>query len=170
MVESVNGLLHQYLNGSHMKSEMTILDPFSIGMESAYYDLRWRVLRKPWDQPRGTERDELESDSIHRVVVNEEGSILACARLQLNSPEEAQLRYMAVEPEARRSGVGRMLLHAMEEIATSAGAERMMLQAREGAVPFYAECGYSIVQETFVLYGTIRHFLMEKVLDQSQGI
>ena len=153
-----------------MKTELTIQDPFTIGMEFAYYDLRWRILRKPWGQPRGTERDELESDCIHRVVVNDAGAPLACARLQLNSQEEAQLRYMAVEPDARRSGVGRMLLIAMEDIALSAGAERMVLQAREGSVQFYAACGYTIVQETFVLYGTIRHFLMEKVLVVSHAL
>lgn len=153
-----------------MKIELTIQDPISMGMESAYYDLRWRILRKPWGQPRGTERDELEEDSIHRVVMDAVGTPLACARLHLNSPEEAQLRYMAVEQDVRRSGIGRMLLQAMEEVASSAGAERLVLQAREGALPFYQACGYSILQETFVLYGTIRHFLMEKRLDSSNAI
>lgn len=153
-----------------MKFELTIQDPFSIGMDSAYYDLRWRILRKPWGQPKGTERDELEGNSIHRVVLDAAGTLLACARLHLNSPEEAQLRYMAVEQGARRSGVGRMLMQAMEEIAASAGAERMVLQAREGALPFYQACDYSLIQETFVLYGTIRHFLMEKRLIPSNAI
>lgn len=150
-----------------MKLELTVQDPFSIGKEAAYYDLRWRVLRKPWSQPRGTERDELEGDSIHRIVLDNLGNPLACARLHLNSPEEAQLRYMAVEPDSRKKGVGRMLMQAMEEIALSAGADRMVLQAREDTVPFYESCGYSVLMETFLLYGVIRHFLMEKRLHES---
>ncbi|MEJ2362384.1 MAG: thioesterase, partial [Gammaproteobacteria bacterium] len=27
----------------------------------AYFDLRWRILRAPWQQARGSERDDLEA-------------------------------------------------------------------------------------------------------------
>jgi len=29
-----------------------------------YFDLRWRVLREPWQQPRGSERDDRERREI----------------------------------------------------------------------------------------------------------
>ena len=30
----------------------------------AYYELRWRVLRKPWGQARGTEHDEYDGKRL----------------------------------------------------------------------------------------------------------
>ncbi len=36
-----------------------------------YYQLRWEVLRKPWDQAKGTEQDELETSCIHVMALNE---------------------------------------------------------------------------------------------------
>ena len=61
-----------------------------------YYDLRWRILRAPWSQPKGSEQDELEGQSIHIMVVNDE-KIIGVGRAHFNSDAEAQFRYMAVE-------------------------------------------------------------------------
>ena len=36
----------------------------------AYYDLRWRILRKPWGQERGSEKDELEEEAFHVIAVD----------------------------------------------------------------------------------------------------
>ena len=99
-----------------------IADPFHENLENDYFDLRWRVLRAPWNQPRGTEKDEQESTSFHRLVKNEEGKVVACGRLQLNSPREAQIRYMAVDPEHRNLKLGAAIIHELESLATDAGA------------------------------------------------
>ena len=37
-----------------------------------YYDLRWRILRLAHDQPRGSEKDDLEELSIHLMAYYEE--------------------------------------------------------------------------------------------------
>lgn len=145
-------------------TDITIVDPFQSGHQDIYYDLRWRVLRQPWNQPKGTEKDDLEKDSLHRLAISSQNEAMACARLHLNHAREAQIRYMAVGPAHRKSGIGRMLILELEQLATDAGVEKIILQAREEAVPFYQHCGYEIVMETFLLYGQIRHFLMEKVL------
>ena len=34
----------------------------------AYFDLRWQVLRAPWNQPRGSEQDGLEDTSEHALI------------------------------------------------------------------------------------------------------
>ena len=36
-----------------------------------YYDLRWRILRAPFDEPRGKEKDNLENASIHMMIYDE---------------------------------------------------------------------------------------------------
>jgi len=139
-----------------------IADPIQENLDKGYYDLRWRVLRQPWGQPRGTERDEQEEQALHRAVVSPEGEIVACGRLQLLSREEAQIRYMAVHPDFRGRGLGLMVISELEMLAFDAGIERLLLQARDNAVPFYQRAGYRILQPTFLLYDVIQHFLMEK--------
>ncbi len=139
-----------------------ILDPYQCNKEEEYYQLRWEVLRKPWGQPKGTERDDLEHKSLHRMIVTEEGLVVATGRLQLNEPKVAQIRYMAVHTDFRGRNLGRMLIEELEGLAQDAGAEKLILQARENAKAFYQACGYTTVMETFLLYDTIRHFLMEK--------
>ncbi|MFN8153498.1 MAG: GNAT family N-acetyltransferase [Bacteroidia bacterium] len=141
-----------------------IADPFQKGMEKEYFDLRWRVLREPWLQPRGTEKDEQEETSFHRMVHTREGDVVACGRLQLNSPREGQIRYMAVDPRFRNLRLGAAIIQELEMLATDAGAVQMVLQARENAVEFYISCGYSVVAKTFLLYNEIQHFLMTKRL------
>jgi len=61
-----------------------------------YYDLRWRILRAPWNQPKGTEQDELEGQAIHIIAIDGD-KIVGCGRAHFNTEDEAQIRYMAVE-------------------------------------------------------------------------
>lgn len=139
-----------------------LLDPFHVNREEDYFSLRWEVLRKPWGQPKGTERDDLENSSLHRMILNEKGDVIATGRLQLNDPREAQIRYMAVHHDFRGMNLGKMLIQELESLASDAGAEKLILQARENAVPFYTACGYTVISETFLLYDSIQHYLMEK--------
>ena len=74
-----------------------------------YYYLRWRVLREPFQRPLGSEQDEYDQVGHHRMVVNEAEEPVAVGRLHFNSPEEAQIRFMAVAPEYRGKGMGSLL-------------------------------------------------------------
>jgi predicted GNAT family N-acyltransferase len=38
----------------------------------------------------------------------------------------------------------------------------MILQAREGAVKFYQSLGYKVIEKTYLLFGQIQHYKMEK--------
>ncbi|MBL7922889.1 MAG: GNAT family N-acetyltransferase, partial [Bacteroidia bacterium] len=71
-------------------NQYRIADPYLENRLDDYFMLRWKVLRAPWDQPRGTERDDLEESSLHRMIILNSGEIVACGRLQLNGPREAQ--------------------------------------------------------------------------------
>src|SRR3977135_3164657 len=71
-----------------------------------YYELRWRVLRQPWGQPRGSERDDLEDSAFHLMLRDPAGTLLAIGRLHLNSPQEAQIRYVAVDRAFEGHGLG----------------------------------------------------------------
>ena len=127
-----------------------------------YYDLRWRVLREPWNQPRGSERDERDQESFHLMLRGQSDAVVAVGRLQLNSPDEAQVRYMAVDESWRGRGLGSRILKALEEQARTQAIKRVILNAREEALDFYLKHGYRVEGSAETLFGTVRHARMRK--------
>ena len=86
---------------------MEIIEPNTSDEFKIYYNLRYEVLRKPWFQPKGSERDEEEETSLHRMIIDEpNGKAVAVGRLQFNTIEEAQIRYMAVSDDYQGMGYG----------------------------------------------------------------
>ena len=130
-----------------------------------YYDLRWRILRKRWNQPRGSEKDELEGQSIH-LMACKKGKPLSVGRVHFNSSEEAQIRYMAVEEGLQGKGVGTIILKELEKSAKRKGANHIILNARESAVGFYKKQEYRIVGKASTLFGVIPHYEMRKKLQR----
>ena len=129
-----------------------------------YFDLRWRVLRAPWEQPRGSEKDDRETESIHLMALDADRRALAVGRVHLNSPTEAQVRFMAVAESARGLGLGTALLQGLEDSARKAGADRMVLNAREDAQSFYAKHGYVVTGPAPTIFDTVKHVRMAKKL------
>jgi predicted GNAT family N-acyltransferase len=129
-----------------------------------YYQLRWEILRKPWGQPKGSEVTAEEDSCIHAMVLADSGEITGVARLQFNSSTTAQVRFVAVSQEAQGKGVGKMLMEYLENIAREKGAEEVVLDARENAVPFYKRINYQITEKTYLLFGEIQHYRMVKKL------
>jgi len=130
----------------------------------AYYTLRWRILRAPWGQPPGSERDELEDRSIHRLLCDATGDVLAVGRLHQLGNQTAQIRYMAVEKGYERQGLGTRILEQLECDAEAAGFTGIVLHARQAALPFYQRHGYQLVSPSHLLFGEIQHYRMSKQL------
>jgi len=143
-----------------------IIEPKSPEEYCKYYNLRYVVLRKPWCQPLGSERDENEESSIHRMIICEEtGDALAVGRLQFNSDYESQIRYMAVAEDFQGQGLGNQIISTLEDISRKNNIRRMILQARGNAIQFYKNNGYKIIKKTHLLFGEIQHWLMSKDLN-----
>ena len=129
-----------------------------------YYYFRWEYLRKPLDKQLGTERDDIEDLSTHRIVLNETKQIIAVGRVHHNGSIESQIRYFAVDKNYRRQGIGSYLMQDLENIALRENRQIMMLNARENALSFYEGLGYAISKKTNLLFGKIQHYEMKKVL------
>ena len=133
-----------------------------------YYHLRWQLLRAPWGEPEGSEKDALEPQSHHFIAVSDKQKahtgIVGIARLQFNSREEAQIRYMAVIPAFQRMGTGSKLIAAMEKLAGEHQCQYIALDARENAVAFYQALGYRIETKSYLLFNEIQHYRMLKLI------
>ena len=134
-----------------------------------YFDFRWRLLRAPWKQPQGSERDAIESECFHLMALNAEQDIVGVGRLQLNNETVSQIRYMAVDSNYQRLGVGRLLVDGLEQHARHRRVTTIMLDAREGAVGFYTKLGYLKQQKTYLLFDEIQHYRMVKSLGARSG-
>jgi predicted GNAT family N-acyltransferase len=143
----------------------TIKQPQSKEEFKHYYHLRWLLLRAPWNQPEGSEVDDIEDQCFHLIAVNENNKVIAVARLQFNSNAEAQIRYMAVAREHEKKGIGRELINAMEKYAQNSSCKKIVLHAREPAIAFYQKLGYKVIEKSYLLFDEIQHFKMIKELD-----
>lgn len=128
----------------------------------AIIELRYKILRKPWDQPKETATDSLEETSINIFIADENDNVLACGRLQENENKVGQIRYMAVDDSQQGKGLGKKIVQALEKKGKDIGLKKIELQARENAVDFYKSNGYTIKEKSFLLWDIIQHYLMEK--------
>ena len=146
-------------------NQVQIIEPNTSDEFKIYYNLRYEVLRKPWLQPKGSERDEEEETSLHRMIIDEpNGKAVAVGRLQFNTIEEAQIRYMAVSDDYQGMGYGSKIVKVLDNIAREKGSRKIILQSRENAVKFYEKNGYKIIEKSYLLFDEIQHWLMEKEL------
>lgn len=129
-----------------------------------YYDLRYRILRKPLNQPLGSEKNEGDSTGIH-FALYEDTQLKAIARLDQSGENCMQVRFVAVEENQQGKGFGRLIMNATEQKSIELRANKMILHARENALPFYLNLGYEMVEKSHNLFGLVQHYLMEKELN-----
>ena len=143
---------------------MEVIEPATPEEFQKYYRLRYETLREPWGQPEGSERAEDDDTAVHAMLVDDDGEAIGVCRLHMNTPQEGQLRFMGVRKDKQGQQLGNLLLEYLEARAKAMGAMALTLQARENAVNFYRRNGYEVVEETYVLFGTIQHYRMTKQL------
>ena len=147
--------------------ENKMFEPKSEDDLKKYYSLRFEILRKPWNQPESTTKDEWEKNSIHVLMTDEKNKAVAVGRLQLNSATEGQIRSMAVRNDLQGKGLGSIMIRFIEQKATDNKLNEIILDARENAVAFYEKHGYRIIGDSYLLFGIIRHYRMKKDIMQS---
>lgn len=144
-------------------SMLEIKSPRTDSDWKAYYALRFNVLREPWNQPLGSEVLADEDQAIHAIAV-EGTEVVGVARMHESTEKQGQVRCVATATEAQGRGIGKAIMAYLEEKAKQKGWTEIVLEARENAVPFYQAIGYSIVAESYLLFGEIQHYRMQKSL------
>lgn len=142
---------------------MEIRSPQNSEEWEAYFQLRFKVLREPWNQALGTEHLSDDPTAIH-VFAIENNQVLGVARMHESSPQQGQVRCVAVASSHQGRGIGKLLMIFLEQKATENNWKEIILEARENAVPFYSNLGYIIEKESYLLFGEIQHYTMKKVI------
>ncbi|RYZ36880.1 MAG: GNAT family N-acetyltransferase [Sphingobacteriales bacterium] len=124
--------------------------------------LRQRVLRAPL----GLDilNDDLEAEVQQIIFIYEkEGQVKGCVLLAQYDAETFKMRQMAVDSNEQGKGIGAELINAADMYAVNQGKSRIILHARETAIPFYEKLGYEAEGDTFTEVG-LPHRKMEKLL------
>jgi len=147
-----------------------LITPRTENQVAKYYNFRWQMLREPLQLPEGSERDEYDEMSHHRMIVDGRGRPMAIGRLYITPDNEAQIRYMAVKPNRRGKGLGSLILVALESFARQEGVKRLVCNARQEAIAFYEKNEFESKGELSEQVGKNRHQQMVKQLDPLDNI
>ena len=123
---------------------MSELDHLMAVMEAAF-DPHWR---EAWT--RGQVENSLAMPHTYALIADPEGNIpsgdnrAAGFILARRAPGEEELLLIAVAPEFRSNGIGRLLIERFAPNARAAGAERVFLEMRANnpAERLYRSCGF----------------------------
>jgi predicted GNAT family N-acyltransferase len=107
------------------------------------------------------ERDGLDEEALHLVVVDD-GVVVATCRLLVEGTT-VKLGRMAVSRTRRGLGLARALITEAETRARALGARRMVLAAQLNAQALYDRAGYDAYGDVFLDAG-IEHVMMAKTL------
>jgi N-acetylglutamate synthase-like GNAT family acetyltransferase len=130
-----------------------------------YYDLRYKVLREPWGQPRGTEKDDFEPLSQHFMAVDDQtGEVIGCVKLYEKEPGVAWVSHLCVATKHQRKGIGKLLLDHVESLAKTEGYTRIGCLSRLNTTDYFEKAGYQINGLPTHYFGTTQVVWMEKAL------
>ena len=125
----------------------------------ACYEIRRRVFVDEQGISREEEFDALDPVCIH-FLARRDGEPVGTARLHI-SPNGAKAQRVAVLARARRDGVGRDLMLALEAEAKKRGLDSVALHAQQSALAFYETIGYRAEGDAF-MEADIPHRFMRK--------
>ena len=128
-----------------------------------YFNLRWEILRKPIGKSIESLKDKYEDSSYHLIGVID-NKIIACGRLHFNNAYEAQIRYMAIDENFQRKGIGVKIIELLEAEAKKKRINKIILNARNHVIEFYEKSGYKAVRKYEDSDTGIPHTTMEKIL------
>ncbi len=141
---------------------LEIRSPRSDAEWDRYYDIRYRLLRKPWGNKRGEERKPEDAIADHLAAFSN-GTPVGIGMVY-DDGGNARIRFIAMEEEYQRKGLGTKLMAALEGLARKKGFKKAILWGDENAVKFYEKLGYKNVGKGPLLNGLLQQYDMEKAL------
>ena len=136
---------------------------FGTPLYDSSVQLRDLILRRPLNLEFTAEQLASEYDSFHFAYLNEEYEMVGCLVMKPVDPETVRMRQVAVSELLQRKGIGTSLVYFVENWAKERGFKRIILHARDVAIPFYSRLDYDKIGKPFTEVG-LEHYVMEKKL------
>ena len=129
----------------------------------AYYDLRYRVLREPWGQPKDTEKDDYEPISQHYMAVNvESGKVVGVIKMFEKEEGVGWVSHLAIDPAYQKKGLGKLLMETVEQAAREKGYKIIGCMSRLNTTAYFEQLGFEVAGLPTQYFGTQQVLWMEK--------
>ena len=146
--------------------QITVKNPTTRDEFKTYYELRYHVLREPWGQPRGSEKDDYEPISQHFMAIEPVNQVVVgVVKLFEKSPGVGWFSHLAVKPEYQRKGIGKQLVGIVEEAARRQGYHILGCMSRLNTTSYFEKLGFKVTGLPAQYFGTTQVVWMEKNLD-----
>ncbi len=108
----------------------------------------WSIceLTRPWNNPHRDIDRKLARDGDNLLVLEKGGQLIASVMVGYEG-HRGWVNYLAVHPDHRRQGLGRLLMDVAERRLRDLGCAKLNLQVRasnETATEFYRQIGYAV--------------------------
>lgn len=127
--------------------------------------IRDKVLRRPSN--KSIYDDDLSDEENKDILFGafDDKNLLGVITLSIKTKDIAKIRFLAVDTELQRSGVGSKLINYIENYALEKGYKELILEARCTAKGFYLKHGYETVGEVYIpSHIHVEHIEMKKSL------
>ena len=128
------------------------------------YNLRWKILNHPWNQPKGSEKDEIDfcNERVFYFISMIKGQIIGTARFHVNNEYEGDIKYLAVHDDYRGQGIGKNLIAHIEWFAIGLGIPYITLNVIKKAQCLFEKLNYQIIGEGPLLFNEEKQYKMGK--------
>ncbi|RHW36737.1 GNAT family N-acetyltransferase [Lysinibacillus yapensis] len=128
------------------------------------FGIRKEVFVKEQGVPLEDEFDEFDTldGRCKHILISYEEKVVGTGRLRIVD-EFGKLERICILEPYRKFGLGKAIIHTLEEIAQEKGMERVKLHGQTQAEGFYQKLGYQTTSDVFMEDG-IPHVLMTKEL------
>ena len=117
---------------------------------AAALDLRYSLFFKKYDLPKEITTDDMEAESTHIAVVEDE-ELLAYGRLSMLQDYEYRISQIVVSPQHQGKGLSKLLLERLMIDAKATGARLLKLGAQETVVGLYESLGFRPVGDVYAV-------------------
>lgn len=104
-------------------------------------------LTRPWNDPRKDIARKLRVNAEMLLVAEDDHDAIVGTVMAGYEGHRGWINYLAVDPDHRRSGIGRALMNEAERLLRAAGCPKINLQVRStnrDVIEFYQRIGYVI--------------------------
>jgi len=159
-------IMTKYLNQKEGSSKENDIEVRLITHGSEEYktelELRNKILRIPLGLD--VHQDDLSNEHLHHHIgAFENDRLIGILVLTPLNSSEVKMRQVAVDESLQSRGIGKKLVEFSEQFAKDNGFKKIVMNARDVAVPFYEKLGYKKDGDMFVEV-TIPHFKLYKHL------